>query len=328
MVGAAAIGLSASALGIKNPGDMYVGELKSTTIADNIIKKFDLAKLYDKDYPEDVRKKLAHYVTIQNDKKSGIISIEVIDEDPKRAADMANAFVTELKELNKDMSSSDAQERKAFFDARLTEVKASLAQAEQDMKGFQEKSGIIKLDAQATAAIEGISVLKAQIASQEVEMKVMRTYATAKNPDIKRAEQAVQGMRAQLAQLEAKSDRASAIVPTGNIPSAGMEYLKKLRELKFNEALYELLLKQYEAAKLDEGKNPIAMQVVDYAKPPVKKSSPKRVLITIIAFILGLCGSCSAAMFMEYKGKLMSNPVNAERISVIRHRLSLKKISA
>ncbi|MBM4136839.1 MAG: lipopolysaccharide biosynthesis protein, partial [Nitrospira sp.] len=174
-VAGGAAGLAGSALGIKTPDEMYVDMLKSRSVLDRIIDRFKLMELYDEEYRVDARKALEDVLEVQADKKSGIITLSVEDKDPKRAADMANAFVEELKNLTKGLAVTEASQRRLFYEEQLKDVKESLVKAEEGMKGFQEKTGALQIDEQAKAAIEGIANLRAQIAAKEVELKVMKT---------------------------------------------------------------------------------------------------------------------------------------------------------
>lgn len=315
------------AFGIKTPSDLYAEMIKSRTIAERIIDRFNLMKLYEVKYREDARKKLLRdALDIKVSRKSGIITVSVEDKDPERAAQMANAFVEELKNLSKGLAITEASQRRLFFEEQLKDVRFALAKSEEELKRFGEKTGAIKVDEQAKALIESIANLRAHIAAKEVELKVMRTYSTPSNPDLQRAEEALKGLKLELAKLEAKGGQnPDPLLPAGRIPEIGTEYIRKLRDFKFNETLYELLTKQYELAKLDEARDPVIIQVIDKAEPPDKKSKPKRMLMIMIAGISGLFFSIFAAFFMEYKEKISSDPENKERIDRFKKYLSFRR---
>jgi uncharacterized protein involved in exopolysaccharide biosynthesis len=312
--------IASTALGLKTPGDLYVGMLKSRTVADRIIERFNLIKLYDSEYPEDAREQLLEDVLkAEIDKDSGIINIGVEDKDPKRAADMANAFVEELKNLTKGLAVTEASQRRLFFEEQLKDTKMALVKSEEEMQGFQEKTGALQVDAQTKAVIEGIAMLRAQIAAKEVQLKVMRTYSTAQNPDFQRAEDELNGLKAELGKLEAKGGSGhDPLIPTGRMPEVGTEYARRLRDLKFYEDLYELLTKQYEAAKLDEAKDAAVIQVIDKAIPPEKRAKPKRTLMVLIATFAGFFLSIFIAFFAEYKEKASKDPENKERFETLK----------
>ena len=214
---------------------------------------------------------------VQEDRKSGIISLTVEDRDPKRAADMANAFVEELKSLAGGLAISEAGQRRMFFEEQLRQTKVSLTRAEEEIKGFQQRTGMFQVDAQARAIIEGIARLRAGIAAKEVEAKVLRSFATAQNPDLQRVEEEIRALRIELEKVEtSKGHGFDPLMSSGRVPEMGTEYLRKLRQLKYNETLYELLSKQYELAKLDEARDAVVIQVIDRAVPPERKSRPAK----------------------------------------------------
>jgi uncharacterized protein involved in exopolysaccharide biosynthesis len=320
-----AAGIGAGVLGINTPANLYAGLLKSTTVLDRIIDRFKLMELYDKEYRIDARKALLDNIEVNVDKKSNIITLSVEDKDPVRASQMANAFVEELKALTKGLAITEASQRRLFFEEQIKETKLALIKAEEDLKKFQEKTGAIKVEEQAKAVIEGIATLRAQIAAKEVEIKVMKTYSTPYNPDLQRAEEALRAMKAELQKLEAKEGKnPDPLIPTGRMPEVGMEYLRKLRELKFNETLYDLLLKGYETARLDEARDAVVIQVVDKAIPPDKRAKPKRTLMVLVATFTGFFLSIFIAFFIEYKEKASQDPEQKERIEAIRKEINFK----
>lgn len=315
-----AAGLAGGAFGIKTPNELHIGLLKSRPVLDPIIDRFKLMGLYKTKSREDARNALSNALEARDDKKSGIITVGVEDKDPKRAADMANAFVEELKNLNKGLAVTEASQRRLFFEGQLKDAKESLIKAEESMKGFQEKTGAIKMDEQAKAVIGGIANLRAQAAAKEVQFKVMRTYATPQNPDLQRAEEELRGLRVELSKLEAKGggQNPDPLMPTGRIPGVGTEYVRKLRDFKYNEALYEILLRQFETAKLDEAKDAAIIQVIEKAIPPEKRAKPKRRQMVMIAMVTGFFISVFTAFFMEYIEKSSKGPDNKERFETLR----------
>jgi capsule polysaccharide export protein KpsE/RkpR len=261
---------------------------KSRTVLDRMVDRFDLMKLYKKKYRQDARKRLLELLTAREDRKSGIIILTVEDRDPKRAAEMANGFIEELKSLAGGLAISEAGQRRMFFEDQLRQTKVSLARAEEEIKGFQQRTGVFQIDAQARAIIEGIGRLRAGIAVKEVEARVLRSFATAQNPDLQRVEEEIRALRAELEKIEtSKGEGFDPIMPSGRVPAVGTEYLRKLRQLKYNETLYELLSKQYELAKLEEARDAVVIQVIDRAVPPERKSRPVRSVIVVMSTLLG-----------------------------------------
>jgi tyrosine-protein kinase Etk/Wzc len=327
MAGSGISEIAGGALGLKSPTDLYMDMLKSRTLADKIIDRFNLMKLYEADYREDARKELIEDVlTTTSNKDSGVITITIEDKNPKRAADMANAFVEELKDLNKGLAVTEAAQRRLFFEEQLKDTKTSLTKAEESMKTFQEETGMLEVDEQAKAVIEGFAALSAQVAAKEVELKVMKTYSTPNNPDLQKEEETLTGLKAELKKLEVKNRGAhDPIIPTGRMPELGTEYARKLRDLKFNETLFELLAKQHVAAKLDEarGDAPV-IQVIDRAIPPEKKAKPKTVLMVAAGTCIGFILSVLLAFFIEYKEKTLLDPEKKEKFETLKRYIAFK----
>jgi tyrosine-protein kinase Etk/Wzc len=296
------IALAGGAAGVKSQGELYVEMLKSRTVMDRMVGRFDLMKLYKAKYREDARKKLRQFLVVREERKSGVIVLTVEDLDPKRAAEMANTFVEEMKSLAGGLAISEAGQRRMFFEEQIRHTKESLARAEEEIKGFQQRTGMFQIDAQARAIIEGIANLRARIAAKEVEARVLRSFATAQNPDLQRTEEEIRALRAELEKVEtAKGQGFDPLMPSGRVPEMGTEYLRKLRQLKYNETLYELLAKQYELAKLDEARDAVVIQVIDPAVPPERKSRPKRAVIVLVSALLGFLGSAGVLSVMEIR---------------------------
>jgi tyrosine-protein kinase Etk/Wzc len=317
-----AAGVVSAATNIKTPNDLYIELLQSRSVLDRIIDRFNLMSLYKIESREKVRSTLMDRFEVQNGRKSNIITLTVDDEDPKRAAGMANAFVDELMNLTKGLAVTEAAQRRLFFEEQLKGTKIALTKAEENLRGFQEKSGAVQVESQAKAVIESVANIRAQIAAREVQLKVMRTYATAQNPDLQKIEEELRGLNEQLLRLEEKGGRnPDPLMPIGRMPKVGTEYIRKLRDLKFNETLYELLTKQYEAAKLDEAREAVVIQVIDKALPPEKKTKPQRALMVITATLTGLFFSVLAAFFMEYMENSSKNPENKKRYETLKDTL-------
>ncbi len=269
-----------SGIGIKNPADTYVAMLKSRTLQDKLIKRFKLQIVYDKISLEKTRLALREATTVKVG-KDGIIGVSVEDRDPNRAAILANGYVDELQQMTQVFAVTEASQRRLFFEKQLLLSKQSLGDTEIAMKQLQEKTGIIQLDAQAKLVIGTAAQLKAQIAMKEVELGAQRTFSTGDNPDYIRSQQMLAGLRSQLAKVE------TGTVTSSKVPEAGLEYMRKVRDLKYAETVYELLAKQFEVAKIDEAKQSSVIQVLDRALVPEKKSKPHRSMIVFLSSVVG-----------------------------------------
>src|SRR5271165_1414955 len=322
-------GLGASDLGLKNPADVFVAMLTSRTIEDNLINRFDLRKAYRVKSYQDARKRLEKHSEIVATKE-GLISISVTDHDPRRAAEIANAYVEELYNLNQNLAITEASQRRVFYEQQLKAERDELSAAESALKQVQEKSGLLQPDAQGRTIIASIADLRSQVASHEVQLQTMRSYATPNNPDLKRAETELAGLRSQLAKLEhsaAAAGNGNIGIPAGQFPQAELEYLRRSRELKYHEALYDFLGKQLEAARIDEGQNAILVQVVDRAVEPEKKSGPKRMLLVLVSTFTAFVLVCLGVLIMEALRRKQQDPNERARMGLLRHSLKFSSWS-
>jgi uncharacterized protein involved in exopolysaccharide biosynthesis len=319
--GSAALASAAGAsLGIKSPGDMYISLFRSRTVEDSVIQRFGLMDRYHQKKLSDARRAFEDKSTVALGVKDGLIRIDVTDRDPKLAADIANGYVDEFRKLSASLAITEASQRRIFFQQQLLEANESLAHAEEAMKGTEQSTGVLQIDSQARSLIESAAVLRGQIVAKEVQLQGMRAYATEDNPEMLEAKQQLAALQGQLAKLSSSdvNSNSDIIVPKGNIPEAGMEYVRKLRDVKYYETIAELIAKQFEMAKLDEARQGAIVQVVDIAVTPDKRSFPKRTLTVAIAFVLGLFVACGWCVFSEVLHRMRSNPASRERMDALR----------
>jgi uncharacterized protein involved in exopolysaccharide biosynthesis len=314
--GAAAI--LGSATGART-ADLYAGMLKGHTIADKLIQRFKLQERFSKKTVLDTRTTLRSRTEITPG-RDGIISVSFDDTDPKLAADIANAYVEELQDLVQGLAITEASQRRVFFEQQLKKARAELADAEGELKKTQEKTGLIQLDQQGRAIIEAIARLRAEIAAKEVQILAARSFATESNPEIVLLRQQLAGLRTELVKLEKSgiNGGGDVLIPTGRVPEAGLEYVRKLRDLKYSEAIFELMAKQYEVARLDEAKDMALIQFVDRAVPPDKKTRPYRSLIVLtMAFITGVM-TLLWVLAREATARARRDPETEEKILALR----------
>lgn len=322
-------GLAGNSLGIKNPSDLYVGMLSSRTISDSMIQRFKLQTVYETDLQSDTRNALSGVSKFMV-AKDGMIVIEVNDKDPKRAAALANGYVEELQKLTQTIAITEASQRRLFFEKQLQQAKQGLGDAEIALKQVQEKTGLIQLNGQSEAIIRAAAELKAQIASKEVGLGAMRMFATANNPDYIRIQQELSGLRAQLTKIETGMNhgKGDISISTSQVPEVGLEYVRRVRDVKYYETIFELLAKQFEIAKIDEAKESSVIQVLDSAVEPDKKSKPKRGMLVLLAAIFtGFLAVCWAFIKEAInKTKANPDPEDHARLQVLRRYLSWKKV--
>ena len=288
----------------KTPDELYVALLKSDSVQRALAEQFDLKTRYKVKNYEALRKTMPKYIQVASDKKSGLISVDVDDEDPEFAAKLANAHATEITKVLGRLAVSDAQLRRVFFEKQLGDTKENLIRAEQNLRQVQEKSGVIVLDKQAEALITGAAQIRALIAEREVQLKVLRNSATEQNPDVIRLGSELRALRSELARMEsAQGGNAGSAVdmPVGKLPEASIDYVRARRELKLQETLLEAMVRQYEAAKLDEAKEGPVLQRVDIALPPDHKSKPSIALTSIAGTLVALLGAIAFVVIGRYR---------------------------
>ena len=285
------LGGIAGGLANKSPDELYVALLKSESVLRGLDERFALKQKYELKTFEALRVTLPKFVRVSSDRKSGVIGVEVDDKDPKFAAELANAHVTEVVRVLGRLAVSEAQQRRVFFEAQLKETKERLVKAENDLRSTQEKTGVVAFERQADALVTGVAQVRALIATREVQLKVMRIGGTESNPDVMRLASEIAALRSELVRMESSrsSTPGSAVdMPVSKIPEAAVDYIRARRELKLQETILEAMVRQFEAAKLDEAKEGPLLQQVDVAFPPDYKSKPSRALVVLTITLLAL----------------------------------------
>lgn len=308
--GSALAAMAGGSLGLKSPNDIYVGMLTSRPIADAIIRQFDLMKVYDAKDMTGARKKLAGFTDVTSE-KNGFIAISVTDKDKKRVAQMAEAYTAQLRILTRTLAVTEASQRRLFYEEQIKRTKEDLIAAELALQQIQQKKGVVQLDAQAKGVIESITLLHAQIAAKQVELQAMRSYSTESNPSVQLAENQLASLQREAAHLEASSGHSSSSTGLGlqDMATSGMEYLSAQHEVLYQQALYDMLMKQYDAAKIDEAKEGTVIQVVEPAIEPDRKTSPKRTMLVALFSIAGFFIGCILALAQWWKELTHFDPI-------------------
>lgn len=301
------------AIGLRNPNDLYASILRSRSIADRIIERFNLK---DKARTMMSARRALEGITKVTAGKDGLITIQVDDLDPQRAADIANAYVEELDRFMQGLAVTEAAQRRLFFEKQLASARDDLVAAEVDLRKGIETKGIAGVDAQSRAVVGTAEKLRAQIAVKEIQLDAMRSFATERNPEAVRLRHEITSMKAELGNLEGGRREAN-----GGRSPAGLENIRKLREVKFLEFTVELLTKHYEIAKIDEAKDAVLIQVVDKAVPPDLRSKPNRAQIVIVTlFAVGIL-ALLLAFLLEAIEKARNDPGTRDRLYTLRQTL-------
>jgi uncharacterized protein involved in exopolysaccharide biosynthesis len=287
-------------LGIKSSGALFVGILTSMTVEDRLVERFQLKKIYSVKLEEDARNKLGENTGLSEDRKSGIITITVIDRDPKRAAAIAQAYVEELNQLVAELSTSSAHRERVFLEERLTAVKQDLDDASVKFSQFASKNTAIDIKEQGRAMVDAAAKLQGELIAAESESKGLEQIYMPNNVRVRSVQARIAELRRQLEKLgelgtadkNQESDSSRPLYPSiRELPILGVTYSDLYRRTRIQEAVYEALTQQYELAKVQEAKETPSVKVLDAARVPEKKSFPPRLLITCLVSFLCLGGA-------------------------------------
>ncbi len=312
--------LAGGGLGIKNPADMYISFLTSRTVEDAMIQRYGLMKEYHRKRMSDTRKEFEHRTTAVAGTKDGLIRISVEDRDPKRAAELANGYVEEFRRLSASLAITEAARRRLFFEQQVQQSKDKLTEAEEAMSKTEQSTGVLQIDSQARALIESAAILRAEVVAKQVQIEGMRSFATDDNPNLILAKQELAALQSQLTHVAgSQSDTGSDInLSKGRVTQSGMEYLRRYRDLKYQESVFELLAKQFEIAKLDQAREGSIIQVVDAAVPPDRKSSPRRTLIVVTSTVFAFFVAVFWVWLRKRLDAAFDLPENRQRLRTIR----------
>ena len=298
-------GLAGAAAGLKSPADQYVALLQSATVADRLIDEFKLMQVYDRKFRFEARKELADNTRVSLGKKDGLITVEVDDTDPQRAADMANRHVDELRRLTSQLALTESQQRRVFFEIQLKKTRDDLTQAQQQLQASGFNPGALK--AEPKAAAEGYARLKAEVTAAEVRLQTLRRNLSDATPEVQQAQTMLGALRAQLGKTEATTDL-----------TGGPDYISKFREFKYQETLFELFSRQYELARLDESREGALIQVVDVAKPAERKSKPKRAITAVATTLAALLLLAVFVVTRHFWRQSAARPEKAAKLAQLR----------
>lgn len=259
-------GVAGASAGIKSSIDQYIALLQSSNVANQLIDKFKLSEVYDERLRSETQRSLESRSRITAGRKDGLITIEVDDKDAKRAADMANAYVDQLRRLTGELALTEAQQRRLFFDHQVQDARKGLVRAEVSLQQSGITEGAIRAEPRAFA--ERYAKLRAEITVLETRLRGMRQVLAETTPEVQQSMAQLAGLRAELAKLE-----------SSNSSAAQGDYIKRYRDFKYQEAVLELFVKQLELARIDEAREGPMIQVIDVATPPDRPSRPRRGMV-------------------------------------------------
>jgi tyrosine-protein kinase Etk/Wzc len=305
-------GAAAGVAGLKSPNELYIGMLRSRTVADKLVSRFKLLNEYGTDSPDLARRSLESNTTISTG-KDGMITIEVEGENQKLVAPLANAYVEELLALTRVLAVTESSQRRVFFEQQLELSKNNLAQAEMSLKSALNSRGVISVDGESQAIMETVARLRAQASAKEIQLNSMRPFLTTSHPDYKRTAEELSSLHKELSNLENGRSGDAAEPRSEASTRNGFKNIQLLRDVKYYQMLYELLAKQYEVARLDEAKDPSIIQVLDSAIEPERKFKPRRALFVIALTMLAVFVAVLLAFLLDMKRRTMLAPGGARQ---------------
>jgi uncharacterized protein involved in exopolysaccharide biosynthesis len=292
--------------------DTFVAILKSRTMADELVGRFRLREYYEVEFAEQAVRTLRNATDISVSKE-GVISVNVEDKDPKLAAEIANAYITNLDRMFAKFGTTEGGRQRAFIADRLDKTEKALRHSEDALRRFQEANRAIGLQEQARGMVDATARLKGELIAAEVALESLRTFSTEANPQVVQQKARIEELKRQMARMqysaggELPADAASPgqplqeyHLPLAKMPAVGVEFARLVRELKVQETVFTLLTQQFEQAKIAEARDMPTVQVLDRAVPAERKSKPKTVLSSAIVGVLGLFLGVFLAFFLEY----------------------------
>jgi tyrosine-protein kinase Etk/Wzc len=306
--------------GAKTPEETYLGILSSRTIADEMIRRFNLQSLYHTSHMVDTRRALARHTRVEA-AKGYLIRINVDDTSAKRAAEMANAYVDVLYGINQRLALTQASQRRVFLEQQVDAERDVMAKAELDFKAAQEKTGVIQMSAQAELTLRTIAQLRSEIVIRQLQLQQLQSIATEHNEKVSELEAGLAALQNQLSKAEKGtngSETSDYFLSAGKVPAAGLEYARRMRDLRYHEALFETLSKQYEMARLEEAKAPPLLQVVDRAVPLDRKTWPPRTLLVLLAGLFSAVIFIGLTLAKDAWARARVEPQNAEQLAILR----------
>ncbi len=302
---AALSSLATTAAGVRTSADLYGSLLQSAGVEERLVEQFRLVEVYDVRYRADARKRLQRSTRVEVGKKDGLISIDVEDEDPQRAADLANAYAAELRRVTAQLALTEAQQRRVFFETRLTKARDDLTRAQRDLQSSGFSGGALR--AEPRLAAESYARARAEVTAAEVRLVSLRNALAENAPEVQRQLAQLAALRANLAKLEAQDGS-----------QGDAQYIARFREYKYQESLFELFSRQYEAARTDEAREGALIQVVDAAKPPEKRSKPRRRVLVLGALLAGLALAMLVLIGRRAWERTLADPSQSDSIARLR----------
>lgn len=289
-------------MGLKTSGDLFATVLYSRTVQDDLVNKFDLRRVYGEKRWVDARRELTSRTDVSIDRKSGVLTISVKDHDPKRAAAMAQEYVSELNNLVNQLNTSSAHREREFLEGRLVQVRGDLETAEKDFSLFASNNATLDIKEQGKAMVEAAAALEGELIATQTELQGLREIYTDYNVRVRTAQARIKELNRQIQKLGGKPGLAALGGGDGKegdlypsirkLPLLGVTYADLYRKTKVEETVFEILTQQYELAKVQEAKELPSAKILDPPDIPEKKVFPPRTILTILGMLFAMVLGC------------------------------------
>lgn len=337
--------LAGGLLGGHTSTALYIDLLRSGSVTGRLVDRFDLMRVYHNKYRIDAAKHLARHTKISDDKKSGVITIEVVDTDRTRARDLAQGYLDELSNVVLRTNTSAAHRERIFIEQRLQKVRADLEQAQLQLSEFSSRSNTIDIKEQTRAMVDAGARVQAELLIEQSGLESLRQIYGDSNVRVHETEARIASLRAELAKMTGSSAPLTAeelhddtgtdpiigdkkgelYPPLRQLPRLAVPYADLYRNVRVQEALYELLTQQYEMARIDEAKDVSAVSVIDAPGIPEKKSFPPRLILSLLLTLFSfMCASAWILIRNHWSGVDVRDPrkaLAAEVFPVLRRRI-------
>jgi capsule polysaccharide export protein KpsE/RkpR len=309
-------GLATGLLGGHSTTALYISLLESGTVRGHLIDRFDLQHVYHARYRITAAKRLAHHTKVTDDKKSGVITIEVEDTDPVRARDMAQAYLDELNKLLNLTSTSTARQERIFIEQRLQAVQNDLERAQLELSEFSSKNSTVDIKEQTRAMVDAGARVQGELLIEQSGLQSLRQIYGDGNVRVRQTEARIDALHRELTQMTGSSaplqqpssgsttsseaeDKGELYPPLRQLPRLAVPYADLYRRVKVQETVYELLIQQYEMARIEEAKDTPVVSVIDTPGIPEKKSFPPRILFTLLLTFVSVLAAATLLLLRE-----------------------------
>jgi capsule polysaccharide export protein KpsE/RkpR len=295
------LGAMSELIGARTPGALFAAILRSDTVEDALINRFDLRKAYHLRGYETAREKLSNLTVISEDKKSGMVTVTVTDRDPQRVAGITNAYVEEADKVLQSLNTSAAHREREFLEKRIAGVRDGLLADEEKLTRFSSRNSALDLKEQGKAAFEMASRIQGEWIATQSELEAARQMYGPEHPQVRSLQAKAGALRASLGRMGAMPGAAAGesgldYLALSRLPAVGASYADLFREVQLQESVYEALVKQYEISKVEEAKQTPRVRVIDAGKAPERRASPRLFMLFVLCTAAGLVGGVLAVM--------------------------------